>query len=71
MSNDRMLRTRDVAERLGYTTAVVSKRAKQGTIPGAVKIFGEWRFDPDTFESWVASQVPVDTWAAPKRGALA
>lgn len=68
--SDRMLTTRQVAERVGYTTAVVSRRAKEGTIPGAVKIFGEWRFDPDALEAWLASQVPVDTWAAPKRGAL-
>lgn len=69
--SDRMLTTRQVAERLGYTTAVVSKRAKEGTIPGAVKIFGEWRFDPESLDAWVESQVPVDTWAAPRRGALA
>lgn len=65
-----MLTTRDVAKRLGYTTAVVSRRAKDGDIPGAVKVFGEWRFDPEAFEAWVSSQVPVDTWAAPRRGVL-
>jgi excisionase family DNA binding protein len=69
MSTDKMLTTRDVAERLGYTTSVVSNHAKNGHIPGAVKVWGTWRFDPDALDAWLASSAEaVDTWAKPSRG---
>lgn len=65
---DAMLTTRQVADRLGLATHTVSDRAAAGDIPGASKIFGRWRFDPDTFEGWIASQATRDPWAAPSRG---
>jgi len=69
MSERRMLSTRDVARRLNLHRDTVSRNAAK--IPGAHKVFGRWRFDPAVFESWLESrQEVVDTWAAPKRGAM-
>lgn len=69
MSPDRMLTTRDVAERLGFTVDAVTRNAKN--IPGARKVFNRWRFDPDAFEAWVESKGEIDTWAKPTRGGVA
>lgn len=62
-----MLTTREVADRLGKSPKTVSQHAKAGHIPGACRPFGkDWRFDPDVFEAWLASQGTGDPWRAPK-----
>lgn len=66
----RMLTAREVAEELGYSTQTVTTRAKAGKIPGAVKIFGRWRFDADKLAAWRAAGESRDPWAAAPRGGI-
>lgn len=68
MSDSRLLTTREVAERLGYQRDTVSRNAHK--IPGAKRVFGRWRFDPDALDAWINSQSERDPWARPTRGGV-
>jgi hypothetical protein len=65
---ERLLNTTQLAERLNVKRNTVTRNAR--TIPGAIKMFGRWRFDPVAIEAWIAaSRESPDTWAKPTRGA--
>lgn len=47
-----------VASRLGLTIRGVTKMAAAGKVPGATKLGGVWRFDPDKIEYWIRAGQP-------------
>lgn len=55
MVEQRLLRTREVAERLTVSERQVRDMAQREEIP-AIKIGGEWRFEPGAIEHWLATQ---------------
>lgn len=48
----KMLRAREVAERLGLRVETVCRHARHGRIP-AVRVGGTWRFPEDRLEAWL------------------
>lgn len=55
MTEQGLLRTRDVAKRLSVSMRQVRDLAQEGQIP-ALRIGGEWRFEPEALEQWLAKQ---------------
>ncbi len=55
MVEQRLLKTRDVAERLTLSGRQVRDMAQRGEIP-AIRLGGEWRFEPEAIERWLAMQ---------------
>lgn len=48
----KMLRAREVAERLRVRVETVCRHARSGKIP-AVRVGGQWRFPEDRLEAWL------------------
>lgn len=44
-----------VVKRTGLHRTTIEKAAARGAIPGATKLLGCWRFDPDVIERWIAA----------------
>lgn len=55
MVEQELLRTRDVARRFAMSDRQVRDMAQQQEIP-ALKIGGEWRYEPGAIEAWLAQQ---------------
>jgi len=47
-----LLTVAQVAELFDVPTRVVRKAAKNGTLPGTIKVLGKHGFDPELVESW-------------------
>jgi len=47
-----LLTVAQVAELHDVPTRVVRKAAKNGTLPGTIKVLGKYGFDPELVESW-------------------
>lgn len=48
----RFLTPEDVGRRLAYDAAEVSRRARRGVIPGALKVGKDWRFHAAQVVAW-------------------
>lgn len=66
----RMLTSREAAEELNFKVLTITQKAKAGEIPGAVKLFGRWRFDADKLAAWKAAGEAPDDWAAAPKGGV-
>lgn len=47
-----------MVKRTGLDRATVKRGAASGRIPGATKLLGVWRFDPQAVEQWIADGQP-------------
>lgn len=47
-----MLTVKNIAEDLQLSTATVSQKLKDGTIPGGTRAFGAWRVDEAKYAAW-------------------
>jgi len=59
MDNNSYLSVEDVAGRFGVNTTTVYRLVQKGVLP-AFKLGGQWRFNPEMLESWVADQVTIE-----------
>jgi hypothetical protein len=53
-----LLTTAEVVRRITVERTTVKRWARAGRIPGATKLEGVWRFDPDAIEGWIAAGQP-------------
>lgn len=56
MAEKTYLTVQDVAERFGIDRTTAYRLAQRGKLPG-FKVGGQWRFDPEVLEAWVADQM--------------
>lgn len=56
-----LLTTGQVAAWLRLDPSSVTRAATDGRLPGATKLLGRWRFDPDEVERWIAAGRPTTT----------
>ncbi len=57
MTQEGLLRSRDVAELLNCSVRQVQDMAKKGEMP-AVRLSGEWRFDRSKIDLWLKGEQP-------------
>lgn len=62
------LSVEEVAERFGINVTTVYRLVQRGDLPG-FKVGGQWRFNPEMLESWVADQVTIEKLKKEERGA--
>lgn len=51
-----LLRSGQVAQRLGVSVSVVNYWRKRGTGPPYIKVAEQYRYDADALEQWLAAQ---------------
>lgn len=47
-----------VVTRTGLSRTTIKRAAAAGLVPGATKLLGAWRFDPDRIEAWIEAGRP-------------
>jgi len=52
---ERMLKTKEVAEILGFSRQTITKMAREGILP-AYRIGGDWRFRKEEVDRWLESR---------------
>ena len=67
MTDKPFLSIEDVAKHFGVNTTTVYRLAQRGQLPG-FKVGGQWRFNRDMLEAWVADQVRGRWSGRPMRG---
>lgn len=59
MNKISFLSVEEVATRFGVNPTTVYRLVQKGVLP-AFKLGGQWRFNPEMLESWVADQVMIE-----------
>lgn len=64
-----LIGTRTFMQRFDFKDiSEVQRRAKAGLIPGAVKVNGRWKFDPDTYYAAVTGSTSTQRRVTAKAG---
>ena len=61
-----LLNSTEVAAKLRLRPSTIRRYARQGTLPGTIRIGGCYRWPSETIDQWLSSGVPLDISSRPE-----